>query len=319
MQVHLVDGTYELFRQFLAPRPGHLDADGVEVGATRAVVCVGAHDARRRRDPPRRRHRPRDRVVPQRPLGRRTRTARASIPMLIGAVPAARGRARGARRRRVADGRVRGRRRARERGARSRPPNARGRAGDHLHARQGPRPVRRRQGRAARPAHATMLLDADGVREKFGVLPESIPDWLALVGDTADGFPGPARLRREDRGRAARALRPHRGDPRRPAAWDVPGVRGADDSRRRWPPGRAVADAVQGARDAAHRRAVGAVDDWEWTRSDRASSAIGATRFGSPRLARAGGQARGEERSGSVDDRRRCSIEPSGPGSRSSR
>lgn len=28
------------------------------------------------------------------------------------------------------------------------------------------------------------------VREKFGVLPESIPDYLALVGDKADGFPG---------------------------------------------------------------------------------------------------------------------------------
>jgi 5'-3' exonuclease len=28
------------------------------------------------------------------------------------------------------------------------------------------------------------------VVEKFGVLPASIPDWLALVGDTADGFPG---------------------------------------------------------------------------------------------------------------------------------
>src|SRR5689334_9458921 len=38
MQVHLVDGTYELFRQHLAPRPGHRDAGGVEVGATRAVV-----------------------------------------------------------------------------------------------------------------------------------------------------------------------------------------------------------------------------------------------------------------------------------------
>jgi 5'-3' exonuclease len=32
--------------------------------------------------------------------------------------------------------------------------------------------------------------DADGVREKFGVPPESIPDYLALVGDSADGFPG---------------------------------------------------------------------------------------------------------------------------------
>jgi len=29
-----------------------------------------------------------------------------------------------------------------------------------------------------------------GVQQKFGVLPASIPDWLALVGDSADGFPG---------------------------------------------------------------------------------------------------------------------------------
>ena len=34
------------------------------------------------------------------------------------------------------------------------------------------------------------LLDAKGVQEKFGVSPHSIPDYLALVGDTADGFPG---------------------------------------------------------------------------------------------------------------------------------
>lgn len=34
------------------------------------------------------------------------------------------------------------------------------------------------------------LVDVEGVREKFGVPPESIPDYLGLVGDTADGFPG---------------------------------------------------------------------------------------------------------------------------------
>ncbi len=34
------------------------------------------------------------------------------------------------------------------------------------------------------------LRDAAGVRAKFGVDPESIPDYLALVGDSADGFPG---------------------------------------------------------------------------------------------------------------------------------
>ncbi len=32
--------------------------------------------------------------------------------------------------------------------------------------------------------------DEDGVRAKWGVGPPSIPDWLALVGDTSDGYPG---------------------------------------------------------------------------------------------------------------------------------
>jgi 5'-3' exonuclease len=34
------------------------------------------------------------------------------------------------------------------------------------------------------------IRDADGVREKFGVAPALIPDYLALVGDAADGYPG---------------------------------------------------------------------------------------------------------------------------------
>lgn len=34
------------------------------------------------------------------------------------------------------------------------------------------------------------LLDEPGVAAKFGVPPASIPDWLALVGDDADGIPG---------------------------------------------------------------------------------------------------------------------------------
>jgi 5'-3' exonuclease len=35
-----------------------------------------------------------------------------------------------------------------------------------------------------------VVYDRAGVIEKFGVSPESIPDYLALVGDSADGFPG---------------------------------------------------------------------------------------------------------------------------------
>jgi 5'-3' exonuclease len=34
------------------------------------------------------------------------------------------------------------------------------------------------------------ILDAEGVRQKFGVEPSLIPDFLALVGDAADGYPG---------------------------------------------------------------------------------------------------------------------------------
>lgn len=38
------------------------------------------------------------------------------------------------------------------------------------------------------------IRNADGVREKFGVKPELIPDFLALVGDAADGYPGIAGI-----------------------------------------------------------------------------------------------------------------------------
>jgi 5'-3' exonuclease len=34
------------------------------------------------------------------------------------------------------------------------------------------------------------IRNADAVRAKFGVAPELIPDYLALVGDSADGYPG---------------------------------------------------------------------------------------------------------------------------------
>jgi len=37
---------------------------------------------------------------------------------------------------------------------------------------------------------AKKIRDAEGVREKFGVEPILIPDFLALVGDVADGYPG---------------------------------------------------------------------------------------------------------------------------------
>jgi 5'-3' exonuclease len=41
---------------------------------------------------------------------------------------------------------------------------------------------------------AKVILNADGVRARFGVDPERIPDFLALVGDAADGYPGIAGI-----------------------------------------------------------------------------------------------------------------------------
>ncbi len=38
------------------------------------------------------------------------------------------------------------------------------------------------------------IRDAEGVKKKFGVAPALIPDYLALVGDSADGYPGIAGI-----------------------------------------------------------------------------------------------------------------------------
>jgi 5'-3' exonuclease len=51
-----------------------------------------------------------------------------------------------------------------------------------------------------------VIRDADAVRTKFGVPPELIPDYLALVGDAADGFPGVAGIGAKT---AARLLNRH--------------------------------------------------------------------------------------------------------------
>ena len=56
-------------------------------------------------------------------------------------------------------------------------------------------------------------IDETGVRERWGVAPESIPDYLALVGDAADGFPGLPGWGRAIGGRGAGPVRAPGGDP----------------------------------------------------------------------------------------------------------
>lgn len=70
-------------------------------------------------------------------------------------------------------------------------------------------------------------LDQPGVVEKFGVEAASIPDYLALVGDTADGIPGVARWGAKSAGAVLSCYKHLEAIPTHAADWAVK-VRGAD-------------------------------------------------------------------------------------------
>lgn len=69
-------------------------------------------------------------------------------------------------------------------------------------------------------------LDERGVVEKFGVAPKSIPDWLALVGDSADGYPGIPKWGAKSAAAVLGAYEHLERIPADAAAWRIP-VRGA--------------------------------------------------------------------------------------------
>jgi len=70
------------------------------------------------------------------------------------------------------------------------------------------------------------VLDEPGVIEKFGVGPASIPDWLALVGDAADGYPGVPRWGSKSAAAILAAYGHLEAIPDRESEWRMP-VRGA--------------------------------------------------------------------------------------------
>jgi 5'-3' exonuclease len=76
------------------------------------------------------------------------------------------------------------------------------------------------------------VLDEDGVREKFGVSPRSIPDFLALVGDAADGIPGIPRWGARTSAQVLAEYRHLENIPDDSADWTVAvrGARGIADS-----------------------------------------------------------------------------------------
>ena len=107
--------------------------------------------------------------------------------------------------------------------------------------------------------------DAAAVEEKYGVPPESIPDWLALVGDSADGFPGLPGWGAKSAANVLRRYGHIEDIPDAPGQWDVPGLRGAAKL--------AATLADEYERALLFRRLailetdvdVGSVDEWRWT------------------------------------------------------
>ncbi|MBA3451680.1 MAG: flap endonuclease [Deltaproteobacteria bacterium] len=73
-----------------------------------------------------------------------------------------------------------------------------------------------------------VTLDETGVIAKHGVLPESIPDLLALVGDTADGIPGLPGWGKSSAAKVLTVWKTVAAIPDDPAQWHVPGLRGID-------------------------------------------------------------------------------------------
>ena len=212
VEVHLVDGTYELFRHYYAraraprpdgdrrrrdPRRRASVLDLLEDGATHVGVATDHIIESFRND-----------------LCAGYKTGEGIDPVLFAQFPVARGRAARARRRRVgrwSSSRPTTRWRPAARRRRGRPAR---RARRHLHARQGPRAVRARPaGGPARPARRARSSTRPGVREKFGVA-AGVDSRLARARRRQRRrLPGSPGLGREVGRRGARALRHHRVDP----------------------------------------------------------------------------------------------------------
>ena len=215
MRLHLVDGTYELFRAHFSKRPGHTAPDGSDAKATVGVAAsllALLHDTARSGDPHRGRLRQPHPLVSQRSLRLVTRPtkasptscSRSSIPRRSGS------RASGSRSGRCSeyeadDALATGRAPFRRPGRTSADPHAGQRSGPmHYRTTRGPsRPARRRSNRR-RPPSALCAASA----------PRACPISLALTGDTRRWHPRPRRFRRQDRGTAPRRVRASRANSR---------------------------------------------------------------------------------------------------------
>ena len=108
------------------------------------------------------------------------------------------------------------------------------------------------------------VYDEAGVTEKFGVGPSSIPDYLALVGDSADGYPGLSGWGAKSAA-AVLARYGHIEDiPTHAGQWDVPGLRSAANLAKTLADQMDLALLFRRIATVEVDVPVGAVDDWRW-------------------------------------------------------
>jgi 5'-3' exonuclease len=108
------------------------------------------------------------------------------------------------------------------------------------------------------------ILDADGVRAKFGIGPESITDYLGLVGDTADGFPGLPGWGAKSASAVLARYGHIENIPAAAGQWDVDGLRGAAKLSATLQAQLADALLFREIATVVTDIDVGSVDDWRW-------------------------------------------------------
>jgi 5'-3' exonuclease len=128
-------------------------------------------------------------------------------------------------------------------------------------------------------------IDEAGVLAKFGVAPALVPHWLALVGDSADGYPGIPGWG----AKTASAVLARYGAvdliPDDVAEWDVPGVHNRATLAATLRDSRQMSRLFVRLATVVTDIDVGAVDDWEWHGATERFEEV-AERIGAPNLSK---------------------------------
>ena len=109
-----------------------------------------------------------------------------------------------------------------------------------------------------------VVFDEAGVIAKFGVRPESIPDYLALVGDSADGYPGLPGWGAKSASSVLARYGHLENIPERAGQWEVPGLRNAAVLAKTLAEERELAVLFRRIATTELDVPVGTVDEWEW-------------------------------------------------------